>query len=132
MTTKTVFTMVFFLVKKLFLRNENLNRFCTKPLLYILFKFNTGFFLCCSLTGLVNTGKFASVLVCFIISTCLYFNLCWLTQPTTLPKIAEWNTKKRYRDTRGTSMFLDVLMSMSSFQCLLQITHLVLELILSR
>ena len=83
-------------------------------------------------TKMVSTMVFFSkffffYFVCFITFTCLYFIFYWLTQPTRLPEIQESLLTKRYRDTRATSMFLNVLMSMRLFRCLFQITHLVLE-----
>ena len=133
MATKIISTTIFFLQRNYFCGTKisiNFVNVCSKPTLSILFKFNTGFFSCCSLTRLVNMGKSVSALVCFIIFTCLYFNVDWLTQPAILPRIQEWNTKKRSRDTRAVSMFFNVLMSTSLFQCLFQITHLVLEFLL--
>ena len=83
-------------------------------------------------TKMVSTTVFLSnffifYFVCFITFTCLYFILYWLTQPTRLPEIQESLLTKRYRDTRATSMFLNVLMSVRLFRYLFQITHLVLE-----
>ena len=61
-------------------------------------------------------SNFFFYFVCFITFTCLYFILYWLTQPTRLPEIQESLLTKRYRDTRATSMFLNVLMSMRLFR----------------
>ena len=80
-----------------------------------------------STMGFFSKFFFFFYFVCFITFTCLYFIFYWLTQPTRLPEIQESLLTKRYRDTRATSMFLNVLMSMRLFRCLFQITHLVLE-----
>ena len=78
---------VFSPTKKLFLQNENLNNFvdvCSKLTICILFKLGTGFFSGCSLTHLVSVASCVPVLACFVIFTCLYFDLCWQTQTATL------------------------------------------------
>ena len=68
MATKMVSTTVFFPVKKLFLQNENLNKFRTCLLIFsILFKFSAGFFSYFSLTRLVNMG-----IIC--ICSCMFHN----------------------------------------------------------
>ena len=57
--TELVPSTILFPAKKLWLLNENVNtfhRYLLKALLCILFKFDTGFFSCCSLTRLVNVS----------------------------------------------------------------------------
>ena len=82
----------FFPIKKLFLRNKNLENFvnvCSKPTFCMLFKFDTSFFSSCSLIRLVNMIWFAPVLAYLVIFTCMYFDLCWWGGNT--PQIQQWN-----------------------------------------
>ena len=108
----------FFPIKKLFLQNENLNKF-RKCLLkaYILqtFKFDTSFFSSCRLICLVNIIWFAPALACFVVG-----KSSRQQSPNSTAKGWEkvWNISKvNSEGTRAMSTFLDVRMSMRSFWC---------------
>ena len=48
----------------------------SKRTICILFKFDKSFFSCYALTRFVNMALLVPVLTCFVIFTCLYFDLC--------------------------------------------------------
>ena len=78
MATELVSSTILFPTKKLFLWNENLNtfhRYLLKALLCILFKLDTGFFSCCSLTILVNIAWFCT---CPCMLHNIYVSALWL------------------------------------------------------